>query len=214
MSITRKKNLQSIIDNSGCAVTVITPENISTIEQKDNPIHKAYQYLSLTHKSDYLRAYLMYYYGGGYSDIKYVNFNWKPYFDLLENSLFDFIGYSERLPEHIASNKKEIKNFYNNLCGCGHFIFKPKSQFALKWLNRVNFILSEKFDQLKQYPGTYHPRAVFGGVHDPDSTDIYSESKYPLVWNEILGGIIHELMYQNFGSYTTGMPFPNLNYYR
>lgn len=214
MSITRQKSLQSIIDNSGCKITLVTPENISTIEKKDNPIHEAYKYLSLTHKADYLRAYLMYYYGGGYSDIKQIDFNWKPYFDLLENSSFDFIGYAERLPRHIASNKQEIQNFYSNLCGCGHFIFKPKSSFAAKWLNQVNSILDYKFDQLKQHPGTYHPRAIFGGIHDPESTNVYSESRYPLEWNEILGKIIHELMYQNFGCYTAGMPYPNISFYR
>jgi len=216
LSIMRKKNLQSIIDNSGCKVSLITPENISSINKLEYRIHDAYQYLSFTHRSDYLRAYLMYHYGGGYTDIKYINYDWNKYFDILCNSSFDFIGYPENCSEHIASDMPYIQKSYKNLCGCGHFIFKQKTDFAFKWLSKVNDILSDKLHQLRDNPGTYHPRAVFGGIFQPESdiNNLYENSIYPLSWNEILGKVIHELMYNNMASYMSGMPRPNLSLYR
>nr|BAJ93350.1 predicted protein [Hordeum vulgare subsp. vulgare] len=53
------------------------------IGTEERPIHKAYQYLSGTHQSDYARAYLMYYFGGGYTDTKHTHIDWNPYFKQL-----------------------------------------------------------------------------------------------------------------------------------
>jgi hypothetical protein len=209
MSDSRKRCLDSIQKNSNVKIELITPKNLSSwiIE----PIHESYEYLSLTHKADYLRAYLMKHYGTGYADIKPMHFDWNPYFDFLENSQFEFIGYAENHPNHVASTKHEIQSSFYNLCGCCHFIFKKGSSFANKWFDKVHSILDIKKEDLKKYPGTYHARAVFGGVHQPENNN-FSDSKYPLFWNEILGNIIHELMYYNQNLYTTGMPHVNLSH--
>ncbi len=208
MSDNRKKCLELIRQNSQTVVDLVTPANLS--DWIKDPLHDSYDYLSLTHKADYLRCYLMYHYGSGYCDIKPIFFSWQPYFDILENSFFDFIGYSELSPLHIASDIKEIQSSYSRLCGCCHFIFKPKSSFAAQWLSSVNTILDKKIHLLKKFPGTYHPRAIFGGVHHPEIDNLYKDSQYPLCWNEILGQVIHKLMYNNFGDYTSGMPYVNL----
>lgn len=211
MSNNRKNCLQSIIDNSGCDVIIINPENLHQFDIKSSPIHPAYNFLSLTHKSDYLRAYLMHHYGFGYTDIKHINFNWQQYFDLLENSDAMFIGYAEQRPNDIASSEENIKQAYKSLCGCGHFIFKPKTEFTSMWLNQVHDILDSKLSTLKEHPGHYHPRAIYGGAFQ---TNLFKESKYPLGWNEILGKIIHKLMYNFQGKYLNSMPYPNLHNYR
>jgi hypothetical protein len=208
MSDNRKKCIELIKTNSNVKLELITPENISSWIK--DPLHESYDYLSLTHKADYLRAYLMKHYGSGYCDIKPVYFDWNPYFDILENnSQFDFIGYSERHPDHIASDKEEIKWSYMSLCGCCHFIFKENTVFATKWLDKVHEILNFKKDKLQKYPGNYHPRAVTGGVHNPETEGIFLDSKYPLQWNEILGKILHQLMYESVGSFACGMPIVN-----
>lgn len=47
-------------------------------------MHKAFRLLTPMHRGDYLKAYLMYNYGGGYSDIKHMHMSWLPYFRMLE----------------------------------------------------------------------------------------------------------------------------------
>ena len=73
MSDKRKKCLDSIKQNIGVKVILITPNNLDKYILKDYPLHKSYKYLSEVHKSDYLRTYFMHHYGGGYTDIKNTN---------------------------------------------------------------------------------------------------------------------------------------------
>jgi hypothetical protein len=61
-------------------VKVITPTLLPYFVLPDHPLHPAYKFLSAAHKADYLRCYLMHFYGGGYSDIKHLHFDFQPYF--------------------------------------------------------------------------------------------------------------------------------------
>lgn len=214
MSDVRLRCLDSIIKNAKIPVYLITPDNINNFISPVFPLHEAYEYLSLTHKADYLRAYLMHVHGSGYTDIKQIYFDWNPYFEQLENEpSYLFNGYTEACSAHIASNIPMIQNAYKNLVGCGHFIFKANSIFTFTWLNRVHDVLDKKLNLLKQFPGHYHPRAVYGGIHGED-TEKYKNSQYPLEWNEILGKIIHPLMYEYIGKFLHSMPPPQLHSYR
>ena len=210
MSDNRKKCLESIYVNSGCKVLLIDKLNIDNYIKADYPLHKSYEYLSFTHQADYLRAYLMYHYGGGYTDIKYNNTNWNKYFQLLNQSNKQFFGYAEISPSHIASKSAIIKQHYHKLAGIIHFVFKKQSQFAKTWLSTVNDILDQKYDLLKSNPGHYHPRAVYGGAFQ---TDLFKNARYPLEWNEILGRIFHEICFNNIDVYDLNMHYPKtLNY--
>lgn len=211
MSDNRKRCLKSLIDHSQCEVNLINPSNLSEYIVKDNPLHQCYEHLSLTHKADYLRVYLMYHYGGGYSDIKMNKFNWLPFFEFLENSDKAFVGYKELHADHIATKNSLIKQNFMKLPGVVHFIFKKQSVFAKHWLLRIHSILDNKSQDLKENPGHYHPRAIYGGAFQ---TDLFKQSKYPLGWNEILAIIFHEMSYYNQQTYECIMPFPNLNNYR
>jgi mannosyltransferase OCH1-like enzyme len=76
-SIRRFAALQSLISNIKVPIIIITQENINDWEVKNNTIHEGFKYLSGIHKSDYLRAYFLYHYGGGYHDIKYREKSWE-----------------------------------------------------------------------------------------------------------------------------------------
>ena len=68
----------------------ITSENLHLINVPNHPIHPQIflPYLSGIHKSDYMRNYVMYHYGGAYADIKEnTMLTWSPYFeDVLPNT--------------------------------------------------------------------------------------------------------------------------------
>ena len=142
MSPNRAKSLEILTRDSGCKVITITPDNLSDYLVEGDSLHEGYDLLSLTHKSDYLRSYFIYHYGGGYSDIKAYTYSWLPYFDQLEESDKEFIGAQEQSPHHIASDNFMIKNYFRNLASVRCFIFKPKTSFAKEWKDLTN----EKMD--------------------------------------------------------------------
>jgi len=81
MSPQRKECLDFILANAKCEVVLVRPDNLDKYVLPDQPIHPAYQYLSETHKADYLRTYFMHFLGGGYTDIKKFEGDWNKAFD-------------------------------------------------------------------------------------------------------------------------------------
>lgn len=194
MSESRAKALKILQNKSGCNVILVTPNNLSTFIKPYAPLHEGFDLLSLTHKSDYLRSYFMYHYGGGYSDIKPYPFNWCFYFIKLSKLNVDFVGASELSEDDIGSSNEEVKKSYRKLSSCCYFIFKPRSDFALEWCKRVNQKMDTVLERLKIQNGRFHPRAVLGGIHNKSVDDyVYYPTGYPLRWTELHGEILHQL---------------------
>lgn len=224
MSSSRKECLRTLIASSKVEVKIITNKTFYNYENSEIPIHKGFGYLSDVHKSDYARAYIMYFYGGGYSDIKANDFNWNPYFDMLLSSKYDAIGYAEKDPSGLApfwvddqQTEKDAKSNYNKFAGNGHYIFKPKTRFAHDWLLEIHKIMDDNYEKLRNNPAR-HPYNVNGGIHSsflekvPESL---ISMEYPFFWSEINGNIRHRLEYQRgLKSFMLEMPFPNMNNYR
>lgn len=180
MSENRIKSLDTIAAFSGVPVALITRKNL--YDFAIYPIHKAYEYLSDVHKSDYLRCYFMHYFGGGYCDIKHIERPWKPAFERLEKSGAYALGYKEVSPNHVAEcntpeQKKELQLNYRKLIGCGAFIFMSYTPMTQDWFNAVESVMTAKYELLKANPGN-----VRG-----------DNPGYPLRWTELLGDILHPL---------------------
>lgn len=151
----------------------------------------------------------MHFYGGGYSDVKECQFDWNEYFNILENSDKAFIGYRELASTDIAYPPAESS--YDSLVGNGSFIFKKQTDFTKLWYDETHEKMNEIYQTLVENPGTYHCRAVHGGVHQGEG---FENSKYPLQWNELLGRIFHKLQYENKNTFLNSLPYPNTNNYR
>ena len=209
MSSNRRKCLESFYSNSFCDVELVDSLNLSSWLVSD--LHPAFPYLSFTHRSDYLRCYFMHHHGGGYSDIKFCSFDWRPYFKQLLNSDLDayMCGYREKSPSAVATSLKTVRSAYRSLPGMGHFIFKSYTPLTSKWITRVHSYLDNVMDSLIENPGTYHPRAVFGGVHGRDLClrIRHYNSRYPLHWNSLLGRILHPASYEHMNNLILSMPF-------
>lgn len=193
MSENRLKALWSIFKNTGRPVALITQNTLDQWVLPDYPLHPAYQYLSSTHKSDYLRCYLMHHYGGGYADIKHTTANWEPFFAQLEASSEQLaLGYTELpngMPHLNGTLGDEIREAHAELIGLCAFIFKANTELTQEWYNNLHSQLDNKFEMLKSHPGKF-PLDQFGLIL-PDG----SASSYPLRWAEILGEILHPLFY-------------------
>ena len=224
MSKNRLAALECLYQNSGVEVELIT--NKSFYEKFNNPeipIHPAFQYLSDVHKSAYARSYMMYSYGGGYSDIKPNMFDWNRYFDELYSSKYDAIGYAEIAPRDIVNfwgddvgMEQDVKHNYFKFAGNGMYIYKSKTEIAKRWIEDVHVQLNHKLETLKTHPGTYHPYAITGGILSPSVDGIpYGDSKYPIEWGEINGKIIQRIQYENgFSNFLLTMPYINMSAYR
>lgn len=194
----REECLKSIIDIQTAAnVILVTPENLERFVSE--PLHKAFKHLSLTHKSDYLRCYFMYHYGGGYSDIKKHTVSWKNvYVALQNNSSAQCVGYEEI--EGGAANTVPAY-LWKELIGNCAYIFKPKTQIALEWLTQLHSKLDVLYEDLRLNPPLHaRDRLEYGG-------------KYPIPWTGILGDIFHPLVYKYRKYVLNYLPPPLFNNY-
>lgn len=180
----RKKGLHSIVQNSRVEVKLITPENLGEYVLENYPFHPAYKYLSLVHKSDYLRCYFMYHYGGGYSDVKGCVNSWKMAFKRLNNSDKYTLGYRELGRGRIAITNTSLdsympKHSFQSI-GISAFIFKPKSALTAEWMTELHNRLDCFYEDLKKNSGDTYGR----------------NSGYPIMWDQILGQIVFPLYFK------------------
>lgn len=161
MSEDRLECLDSLKNNIGVQVKLISKDNLSDYILPNYPLHKSYEYLSDVHKSDYLRAYFMHHYGGGYSDIKTPKNNWDLVFDEFNNSAYWLVGYAMNKGIDIAVptfkvDKKDYKQLiydmrrnFRYIVGPGAFIVKPYTPFTYEWMTQIEKILDKEYDNLR-----------------------------------------------------------------
>jgi hypothetical protein len=180
MSEQRLDCYHSIRENCSVPVILVHPGNVLNFV---NYLPPFYDQLSFTHRSDYLRAALMWEYGGGYTDIKHNSDSWVNYFNELDGSPGKVaIGYPEISPEDTPV--RELRPYFSALMGNGRYIFKPRSTFAKQWLDACVNRCESKIDALKRVKNP-KPQARVG-----DGTN------YPLRWAEILGEVFHPLSFR------------------
>lgn len=177
----RKECLEDFIKTCECKVILITTKNLHEYILPEHPLHAAYEYLSETHKADYLRTYLMHFHGGGYSDIKKTTGSWKKCFEDFKQSKYWICGYAE-IPGGVAYPPNEDK--WNELVGNGAYICKANTPLTTEWYNGMIELLDTKLTELKNHPSK-HPRDCKSG-----------DSEYPIEWNEMLGRIFHKVSYK------------------
>jgi hypothetical protein len=192
--------LQQLKEVAGCNVILITPLNLKEYILETEPLHPAYDFLSETHKSDYLRTYFMHFYGGGYSDIKCTTGSWIDHFESLQNSDKWITGYKE-INGGVAY--QPYVNYWPELIGNGAYICKPKTPLTEEWYTSMILFLDTKLDALKQYPSTF-----------PQDRAEVSNGKYPIEWNEMLGRIFHRVCYKYKDQLMNTLPISIFHSYR
>jgi hypothetical protein len=181
MSKNRKDCIQQLKNTTGCKVELITKETLNSYILDRVPLHEAYNYLSETHKADYLRTYFMNFYGGGYSDIKKTTGSWKSSFDCMNNSDKWICGYQE-IDGGVAY--EPLKDKWRELIGNGAYICKPNTPLTNEWYGDMMKLLDEKSVALKKNPAKFPQDSAEKGTG------------YPIEWNEMNGRIFHKLVYK------------------
>lgn len=158
MSENRKRGFQSLIENSGIEVVLITPKNLHEYILPDHPLHPAYENLSLVHKSDYLRCYFMHFHGGGYCDIKPNLKNWSKAFELLvSDENYWVLGTTEADGFSMGKGQgvidKDLQYYYRHCIGTCAFICKSNTKITTEWYLELLKRMDEFEEKLKRYPG-------------------------------------------------------------
>lgn len=173
-------------------IILVTVDNLASFIKADDPLHEAYQYLSETHKCDYLRIYFMHHYGGGYTDIKSPRRSWAEAFQQMRDDPSKIInGYHEKGEHAIAYRPAADK--WAMLCGNGSYILRPYTELTYRWYKAMLAKMDEKLEELRSHPACRVEDAKEWG------------SGYPLEWNEMLGRIFHRVLadFDGYILYTT-----------
>ena len=200
MSNNRRECFEQMKNITDTNVKLISNQEVYNYMIPSNPFHPAFEYLSETHKADYLRMYFMHYYGGGYADIKKQTSSWAECYNKLLNTDLIGIGYPEINELGIAY--PPVSKYWNMLIGNCSYIFKPNTDFTRKWLNDVHILLDSKLDELKKNPSSFPQDCKEKGTG------------YPIEWNEMLGRIFHRLNYEFKEKITGDLPTPIFRNYR
>lgn len=184
MGKSRRESLQRIIkDNPEFNVVVVTHDSREEFVVPEHPLHPAYEKLSYIHRSDYLRAYLMYYYGGVYTDIKMLSKPWWEVVSRLNDSEKWAAGPSEISSRNVspASGKLGLQQrlHWKKVLWQSAFVFKPRTPLAREWLDEVERRLD------------YFSRPL----HNSRSEDpVWGlDAAYPVPWNAIMGQVFSPL---------------------
>ena len=194
MSVNRFSAFQSLVNNIGVPVILITDKNLKFFVKEEFPIHNGFQYLSGVHKSDYIRCYLLLHYGGGYHDIKYRNDSWEHCW-AIDDWMYDdeiwMFGRREKYEGGIGypPGMKHIQKEYARLATMGWIICKPNTIYLHELMNKIHETLDYHLENLKKYPAK-----LPGGYYADKPFDFAPPNSYPLRWLEILGEIFHPLM--------------------
>jgi hypothetical protein len=180
----------------------ITADNLYRVNVSTDPIHPqiTMPYLSGIHKGDYMRSYIMYHYGGAYTDIKdSAMLKWKPFFDDFKDANWVY-GAREGGPGGVACRPDKLKRLYmlttckhvksqwSHLLTNGAYIFRPYTLFAKDWLRENNKRLDELSDTLQKHPAPAS-RCCLG----------INPRGYPVIWAELHGDVFHPLSWKYRG---------------
>ena len=192
--------LQNLKNISECNVVLVTKNTLDKYILEIAPLHHAYEYLSATHRADYLRTYFMNFHGGGYSDIKKTTGSWKKSFnDILQSDDKYIIGYQE-IPGGQAFGDSQAHKYLIGNCA---YISKPHTPLTEEWYHDMIKLLDKKLCLLKLYPAT-----------SPIDCAEISGGRYPIQWNEMLVRIFHKICYNYKENLIRTLPLSVFNNYR
>jgi hypothetical protein len=208
LSEKRQECYDTVVKNAGVPVVLITDDTLSQYILPDYPLHEGYQYLSGTHKCDYMRTYLMHHHGGGYTDIKKTTESWAKAFDDIAAKEDIWVnGYKEvgpdglGLPEDRPDRWDFMKANWERLVGNGAYICRSNTPLSTEWMRRLNAKMDGYLAELKQHPAA-DPRDVPGMMMNG------VPSKYPVAWTAILGNIFHDVCLDNMDHIMQTVPAP------
>ena len=167
---------------AGTKLVLITPDSLPHWEMETHPLHPAYEHLSLNHRSDYLRAYLLHHHGGAYLDIKRGYGDVRSGMEALAARPDKWVaGYRELGADSVSTAtgtiRQALRRHHGQLLGNGAFGVRPGTSFTSEWLAEIERRMDRWAPDLALAPGN-----TFG-----------TNDGYPVPWTGVQGDIFHPL---------------------
>jgi len=189
MSEQRQRGLASIREmNPAAEVILVTPANLGEYVLPEAPLHPIYPSLSLVHRSDYLRGYLLHHYGGAYADI-------KPQLGSIQDAITELNADRDRwlvgspiprFPPAIAGESdldRECRRHFDLLpCG-GAYAARAGTPLTHEWVAEV----ARRCDYYQEV-ATRHPGETWGVWVENGP-----ETRYPIHWNVLQANVLEPL---------------------
>lgn len=170
--------------NDELEVVLVTPESIEDWLVPEVSLPDQYEHLSLVHRSDVLRAYLLHVHGGGYTDVKRPLGPWVGAFERLEASDAWLLGYTERhrlnVPLVGGRLQRDLRSVSRQLLGYGGLVARPGTALTEEWWARICSVLDDNAEALTAHPGNARG----------------DNSGYPLGWTEVLAHVVAPLTWK------------------
>lgn len=208
MTGNRMLSFSYLIKNIGVPVCLITPENIHLFIKQGHPLPSAYQHLSIVHRSDYVRAYLLHHYGGGWHDIKATEVSYADAWDEFKDNSIWIVGKAETkkgAANAYDSQGRYMPDYYEKLIAVPSWIGRANTAFSEQLLLGIEHMINKYSDALSRYPSK-HARDKKITAKSPIKRlfqmikFIYQgrSTNYPLEWT-LFGNIFHPcvLLYQS-----------------
>ena len=178
----RKQNLAALRAGIGLPIELVTPANLNDWVVAGHPLHPAYNDLSLVHRSDYLRAYLLHHHGGGYCDLKRPIKSWADAFARAEADAEAWVvSYASSRADWAAKAPgllgRDLLRYHQRLLGNGAYLVRPHTPFTAEWLREVERRLDYYAPQAAEFPGGVRGEVV----------------GYPVSWNQLLSTVFNPL---------------------
>jgi hypothetical protein len=173
MSPNRRRGMEMLKKNIGVPLRFITSmDDVRALSKPEDPIHPLVfktdpQVLSSNHIVDYVRAYIMKHYGGGYLDVKPVVRSWAPYFDWMEKEPGVW-RYSPRMANVFrpACNEtfliqagmsppdcyRVVRLQFGHVGNDAAWIARPYTPFAIEFYAMINATLNRKWQAALKHP--------------------------------------------------------------
>lgn len=183
MSPQRRHCLDTMNNNIGVPIELVTWKDLDKYILPEHPLHPAFRYLSCVHKADYLRCYFMHFYGGGYADIKpYTDKgNWRLCFDIInEHPEIQIIGQPEVFDGTPVPEYRNPHGIERLISVC-YYICRSKSVITTAWYAGMIEKLNKYLPELKKHP----------------ASDPFGGPGYPIPWASILADVLHRVIMES-----------------
>lgn len=182
LSAARERNVELLRQRLEVELVLVTPANLDQWLVEGFPLHPAYEALSLVHRSDYLRGYLMHHHGGGYVDIKEPLHSWAASFEEMSAVPECWVtSYPTTDANWVAKLRgpigRDILVRHTRMFGKGSLLMRSHTPLTAEWVAEMD----RRLDGLTNLLVREGPQDPFGG------------SGYPVSWNDLLARVLDPL---------------------
>jgi len=201
----RKLSFDYLQEHIGVPIALVGPENIAAFILADHPLHQAFPCLSIVHRSDYIRAYLLHFYGGAWHDIKATEVSFADCWEQFQAPNLFLIGRPE-LPKGAAavqlSPGRYIGDHWQDLVAVPAWIGRPQTPLSRDIYRELIQLLDDNLAALQKYPARHarekkiHRKNIFQELFVQIKCLCTGRNpNYPLDWT-VFGNIFHPAVYR------------------